>query len=163
MIPVFIPWPTNFDWVAIGAVATFGAVAVALWPIIAEHMRRRAMARTLRARCLAVLSVIRASLDVLCRPPSGAPTSPAALVANPLEKSARQLEALVAQAHILDPTGHDRLVALHLNLNTLTFMEAVSPDAACRLLVLTNDAMKALDRGGYRKGKPDLSWQKPRQ
>jgi hypothetical protein len=53
------------DWVAVGAIATFCAVGVALWPIIGEHLRRRAMAKTLRGRFLAELGVLRASFKRL--------------------------------------------------------------------------------------------------
>lgn len=146
------------NWEAVAAVATFAAVLVALWPIVGGELRRRAQARNLRVRVLAQFTVLRPAVSRRFTATGlGGPTS------TPLSdreaEPVRILEALMAQAEILEAEEHDLVAAAYVNLAALRAAPAIESGTARHVLEVVDQAIERLQRGKFLRGKmPTLPW-----
>ncbi len=153
IFPAFLHWPVNVDWVAAGAVATFCAVLVALWPIYAEHQRHKAIAQVLRGRLFAELGVFRMSLQLACDHWPAAGGAKVEMSSLPVGDVAGKVDALMDHAHLLKPDEYESLILVHSNLRLALRLRHMSLDSARELLALTETALGGLLRGGFLKGK----------
>ena len=140
----------DVNWQAVSAIATFTAVIVALLPIIGNELRRRAIARNLRARLLAQMTLLR---PIIARRFTN--TKLGSVTEEPLSNDeaipVKAVEEMFSQAHVLRAKEHDLVTTVIINL--LAFRESgpVSPETACSVLELLDQAIQTLEKGGFRR------------
>lgn len=146
------------NWEAASALATFGAVLVALWPIWRGELRRRAQARNLRVRLLAQLTLLRPAIARRFTTTATGPQTSTPLT-GPEAEPIIVLEALLAQAHVLEAEEHDLVAVAYANLVLARAAPAIEPETARNILSLVDQAIERLQRGKFLRGKmPTLPW-----
>lgn len=140
----------DIDWQAVSALATLAAVLVALWPTIGNELRRRAIARNLRARFLTQMILLR---PVIARRFTNTKLGP--LTQEPLNsdeaKPIRAIEEMFAQTHMLRAKEHDLVTAVVTNLLAFHGASPVSPETARNVLGLLDQTIQLLEKGGFRR------------
>ena len=140
----------DVDWQAVSAIATFTAIIVALLPIIGNELRRRAIARNLRARLLVQMTLLRPIIaQRFTNTKLGSFTQEP--LSNDKAMPVEAIEEMFSQAHVLRAKEHDLVTAVIINL--LAFREAgpVSQETACSVLELLDQAIQTLEKGGFRR------------
>lgn len=146
------------NWEAVSALATFLAVLVALWPIFGGELRRRKQARNLRVRLLIHLTHLRPAIARRFTATATGPWTSSPLT-GPEAEPIIILEALLAQAHVLEAEEHDLVAAAYANLVLARTAPKIEPDTARNILTLVDQTIERLQRGKFLRGKmPTLPW-----
>jgi hypothetical protein len=110
----------DLDWQAISAIATTGAVFVALWPIVLARIERRRLARSLRAQILAQVAATKSMLKAMV------PSSAVVLAdeGDPYDEAqVRTIEEIFRQADSLRADEQALLLPIVSDLKSLKTVE----------------------------------------
>jgi hypothetical protein len=136
------------SWEGVAAVATFGAVIVALIPIWQAARRRRAHAINLRSRILGKLVLLKPSLKKIT--PSGKDVSNKVVMKKDrFAETIRSIESMLPEASVLRPVEQDQLNTVFLNLELVVSVygsSAFTVDMAEELLGEIDKLGSVLDK-----------------
>jgi hypothetical protein len=138
----------RLNWTALGAIATFLAVLVALWPIWRTRRRERDIAGSLRLRVLTELAALRHSVELRTNP--GHMEAPGTFVRE-TEVRAQILSVLLAEVHLLDATEWSLVHAVHEKLVVQRAIGRLPTADARKLLDLIDQTTQTLGRRRARR------------
>ena len=153
-------WGNSFDgraapdWQAISAIATAGAVLVALWPIYRDWAHTSSQAENLRSRLQLKLVEFYVELHVLAE---SASDDGDVQGGRDWERILAGIEALLSGAAILDPDESSAVIETYLDLYSLTMDQ-------CRSLSDVRSALERVQKTGKLLGsrranaKASLRW-----
>lgn len=155
-------WPRS-DWVAfgaiataLGAVATFAVVLVALLPILQTRRRERDQALSLRLRVLTQLMILRRPVELRTHP--GHREAPETF-ARDTDVPTEVLSALLRELVLLDAEESFLVHTVHLDLVAQRAVGGLSPEGARDSLALIDQAIVALDARLVLRGRVPLPWE----
>ena len=145
-----------FHWTAIGALASFAVVVVALVPIFREHARNRARASTLRMLIATRITSLRPTLQLSITPHmAGAGLCRGAMSPDDFCEVVRQIETLLRDAHVLGADEFDRVSIAYANVylwsNVMRNQEA-TPKGSMDTLERLDQALASMASGGFLRG-----------
>lgn len=151
----------TIDWQAIAAIATVGAVLVAMWPIWREASRNRARARSLRFRLCSKLTVLRPSLAAVAN--RGATTTQAALLSqDEFRETVGSVAKMMQESSVLAEPEQDQLGVVLANLEMAARLYGTNelhPDSAGNTLTLIKRAVAIMSEHGLLTGEVAKPWQ----
>lgn len=152
---------TQVNWVAW---ITLGAVLVALYPIIRDHKRKKAQARSLRLRFGSLLFKIRPSLGSSILPNGHPNIIPEAVLSKEdFQEVVRNLGILLDQGSILeaDEIDHLGVTYMHLVLTSQLYKtDKFDAEMATNGLKFVDKAFDLMSNHGLITTKIDKPWEK---
>ena len=149
------------DWQALAALATFGAVLVAMWPIWREASRNRARARSLRIRFCSKLTVLRPSLAAIAN--HRATTTQAAIMSqDEFRVTVAGVATMMQESSVLAEPEQDQLGVVLANLEMAARLYGTNelhPDSAANTLSLIARAVAVMSEHGLLTGEVIRPWQ----
>ena len=149
------------DWQTIGAIATLGAVLVALLPIYREARRTTAHARNLRIRVCSKFTILRPSLGHVIQ--GGAPKhSSAILNREEFLDVLRSANTMLQESAVLEPEEQDLLSVILANLEMAARLYGsvdFAPESAKSILDLIERLVLVMGEHGLLHGHVDKPWE----
>ncbi len=149
------------DWQALAAVATLGAVVVALLPIWREACRNRARARSLRFRLCSKLMVLRPSLGAVIN--RGAAITPVAVLSqDEFRETVGNIAAMMQESSVLAKSEQDQLGVVLANLEMAAQLygtDELHPNSTKHTLELIDRAIAIMGKHGLLAGNVIKPWQ----
>lgn len=149
------------DWQALAALATLGAVVVALLPIWKEACRNRARARSLRFRLCSKLTILRPSLGAVIN--RGVAITPVAVLSqDEFRETVGNISAMMRESSALAKPEQDQLGVVLANLEMAARLygtDELQPDSAKNILDLIDRAIAIMGEHGLLTGNVIKPWQ----
>ncbi len=151
---------TEINWSAVAAIATLGAVVVALLPIWREARRAKAHARSLRIRLCSKLTLLRPSLGKVVR--GGNTNHPAAILSKgEFQEALRSIGVMMQESSNLEAEEQDRLGMAFANLEMAAGLydsSELTAESAQSTLTLIDEAISAMEKHGLLHGPVKTPW-----